>query len=667
MATKKLPKITYLFLVIVLGSIMSLIGPLNPNFAVSFNNSAARLNLNRETLWFLMFGVGTLLLFIFTYLKEEDSVLETMPVSQSERSAVIQGLTESYQNRIAQKLDKRILLGFRPKYTNEGTSKKNGKIYFSQDVMGERQIQSGLQSLLNKYLYLLIVGDQGVGKTTLLLELAVAYLDLAKNTTDFPYPVILNLSSWQKDKTFEEWMTEVLVNGNGFSRKLALEVVEKKEIVPFLDGFDEIPDADLRRDCLCKIRDFLPKYEPRNLLICSRTEAYKEVSDDAPIKAEVEIRNLTSSQLKRELHKIIDDPVKMGDRPFANTNAAQNMLLLMSKHPSFTSVLGKPFFFNLAAQIFSVKNDERNLPNEEAEVERYLVEEFVNNKLSLRSNEFPSKEKNEHYLAWLAAVLFQNKVVSFELDYFQSTLLRRPKVYNFLIGLSAAIVISIGFSPMYGLLFGLLYGVRPGYVRTEDKRSWIWRNLWRLKSWKRILRSSIKNILYCGLIPGLASVFLLGPVQGIIAGAIFGLIGGITASLLAEVSKITYFSKTQTPYQRLRKGIVFRILFSAALFFTCNFVLFFSGGYALSQMYGELIICSVSGAAMGFIVTPYFRHIVLRLCLYLEGSIPLRCVGFLNYAADELRIIEREGGQWRFRHPILERYLTFLYYKKTSG
>jgi hypothetical protein len=47
------------------------------------------------------------------------------------------------------------------------------------------------------------------------------------------------------------------------------------------------------------------------------------------------------------------------------------------------------------------------------------------------------------------------------------------------------------------------------------------------------------------------------------------------------------------------------------------------------------------------------KHLTLRLCLSLEGAMPLRYARFLDYATD-LGILEREGGQWRFRHQLLQ-------------
>ena len=61
----------------------------------------------------------------------------------------------------------------------------------------------------------------------------------------------------------------------------------------------------------------------------------------------------------------------------------------------------------------------------------------------------------------------------------------------------------------------------------------------------------------------------------------------------------------------------------------------------------------VSSLESGLLRTPIFKHLVLRTCLSLEGAIPFRYARFLKYVTD-LSILEQEGGQWRFRHPILQ-------------
>lgn len=68
----------------------------------------------------------------------------------------------------------------------------------------------------------------------------------------------------------------------------------------------------------------------------------------------------------------------------------------------------------------------------------------------------------------------------------------------------------------------------------------------------------------------------------------------------------------------------------------------------------------LGGVFMGIVVTAFFKHLILRLCLFLEKKLPLQFVHFLQYAT-QARILEQDGGQWRFRHQILQDYFAERY------
>ena len=57
--------------------------------------------------------------------------------------------------------------------------------------------------------------------------------------------------------------------------------------------------------------------------------------------------------------------------------------------------------------------------------------------------------------------------------------------------------------------------------------------------------------------------------------------------------------------------------------------------------------------------TPLLLHFILRLCFYIEGKMPLKYVNFLNYTT-EAKILEKDGGHWRFRHQNLQDYFANL-------
>lgn len=58
---------------------------------------------------------------------------------------------------------------------------------------------------------LLLLGDPGAGKTTMLLELAKSLLETGQQDPQAPVPVILELSTWREDqKTLADWLIEQL-------------------------------------------------------------------------------------------------------------------------------------------------------------------------------------------------------------------------------------------------------------------------------------------------------------------------------------------------------------------------------------------------------------------------------------------------------------------------
>jgi hypothetical protein len=91
---------------------------------------------------------------------------------------------------------------------------------------------------------LLILGSAGAGKTTLLLELARELLNRADADDTHPIPVVFNLSTWRRrHSSLTDWMVEELSSPMyEVSKKLARYWVTNEQILPLLDGLDEVAD-----------------------------------------------------------------------------------------------------------------------------------------------------------------------------------------------------------------------------------------------------------------------------------------------------------------------------------------------------------------------------------------------------------------------------------------
>lgn len=152
----------------------------------------------------------------------------------------------------------------------------------------------------------------------------------------------------------------------------------------------------------------------------------------------------------------------------------------------------------------------------------------------------------------------------------------------------------------------------------------------------------------------------------------FFLLLGIVFSLINSNLKVTQIKSLKNPYQRLNSGIflslfewvVFtEVMMLLMVFYEIRLEIYSDDSLTDSDKFVGFIIVLIlvflvsliRGGFYGIFFTPVFSHFLLRLCLYLEGSNPIKYATFLNLAA-EARILEKDGGHWRFRHQTLQEH-----------
>ena len=88
---------------------------------------------------------------------------------------------------------------------------------------------------------LLILGEPGSGKTTILLELAEQLLADATTNEGLRVPVVFNLSSWAvKQPPLTDWLVAKLQTLYLIPHKVAQAWVGQDDLLPLLDGLDEV-------------------------------------------------------------------------------------------------------------------------------------------------------------------------------------------------------------------------------------------------------------------------------------------------------------------------------------------------------------------------------------------------------------------------------------------
>ncbi|HEV2690581.1 MAG TPA: TIR domain-containing protein, partial [Bryobacteraceae bacterium] len=156
---------------------------------------------------------------------------------------------------------------------------------------------------------LLVLGAPGAGKTTLLLELARDLLDRAEQEVSDAMPVVFNLSSWaRRAPPLGEWMAEELRLRSDVPRTLARDWVEKEQILPLLDGLDEVA-VDQREACVEAINAYRAEHGWVQMVVCSRIAEYEALATKLRLPGAVAVQPLLRTQIEEYL-RIAGQPLE---------------------------------------------------------------------------------------------------------------------------------------------------------------------------------------------------------------------------------------------------------------------------------------------------------------------------------------------------------------------
>ena len=156
---------------------------------------------------------------------------------------------------------------------------------------------------------LLILGEPGSGKTTMLLELARDTIARARADPTQPIPVVFNLSSWaEKRRPLVEWLVEELNAKYNIPKKIARPWVEKDELLLLLDGLDEVK-LEYREACVQAINEFRQEHGLAPLVVCSRSADYAALTTRLKLQGAVLLQPLTPEQIDRYLAGMGDELV----------------------------------------------------------------------------------------------------------------------------------------------------------------------------------------------------------------------------------------------------------------------------------------------------------------------------------------------------------------------
>ncbi len=300
---------------------------------------------------------------------------------------------------------------------------------------------------------LLILGQPGSGKTTMLLELARDLLSQAIQDESLRIPVVFNLSSWaSKQLPLTDWLMAELQTLYLIPKKTAQTWVEQDDILPLLDGLDEVAEAQ-RGACIQAINDYRAK-QGTPLVVCSRTADYEAMGRKLLLSDALILRPLTPDQINDYL--LAGGPALEGVRLGLQED---DTLQEMAQSPLMLSIMAVAYRDQAPEQFTSTNLDERG---------RQLFATYIQRQLHQRRQdprEDPATTLRQ--LTYLAHQMTTRDQTIFHIERIQPnwlSTLSQQRRYRWLIGLIVGLIVGLVGGLVGGRVLGWRLGWRLGWV-----------------------------------------------------------------------------------------------------------------------------------------------------------------------------------------------------------
>jgi serine/threonine protein kinase/DNA polymerase III delta prime subunit len=420
---------------------------------------------------------------------------------------------------------------------------------------------------------LLILGAPGAGKTTLLLELARNLLARAEQDEQQPMPVVFTLSSWvTKQQPLGEWMIEELRNKYDIPPQLAHTWIETDQILPLLDGLDEVEVASRTR-CIEAINTYHQEHTFLALVVSSRSADYLAQTARVKLTSAVTIQPLTQQQVDEYL-------AQAGESLWA-------LRVALHQDAALRELAETPLMLSILTLTYHGMHVEELLRGGIAPTRQQVFERYTERMLSRRGRapSYPPQQ-TKGWLAWLAGQMQRQSQTIFYLERLQPDWLpsaRLLRAYHWwairlpgvLIGVLLSLTVTDWFAGsghllvmQNALLGGLLGGLLSGDSAAQPPETHGRKT--RHLSWQPFLQRLVIGGLI-GLALGLIQVLsdlpryrpgdLLN--DGLSLGLSFGLSSILLQVLLVKSDTVQLASQTSPLLggmkgQRLSSGIVLR-------------------------------------------------------------------------------------------------------------
>ena len=484
---------------------------------------------------------------------------------------------------------------------------------------------------------LLILGGPGSGKTTLLLELAHDLLKRAELDDTHPMPVVFNLSSWaHKRQSLTSWLVDELNSKYQVPRKMAQGWVESDQVLPLLDGFDEVIPA-AHAACLEAINAYRQEHGFLPTVVCSRSADYLAQTVPLQLESAVVVQPLTSQQ--------VDDYLTSGGEPLWALRVA------LQQDASLRELTTTPLMLSILTLTYHGMPVEELLRQASLTARQQQVfERYIERMLGRRRTDSSyTPEQTTHWLAWLARQLTRHGESVFYIERMQPDWLLETRLQRWhaclSVGLIFGLLAALGFGPvggsllmnlsfvrngvqpspslflilalLFGFVSGSLFGLLNGLLYAREAQRGIWR-----RAGRRITQAMLNGLLV-GLLLGLpygwllgyqladqlAWILMSGVIAGLLGGIGFGLVDGLLGIRVTAIHPAEVFTWSWAGMGRsLAKFALLGLLGSLTIGLLFGLVVGVQAWVAGSthSVLGVLTEIVLTGLQSSFALTPFF-------------------------------------------------------------
>lgn len=341
-----------------------------------------------------------------------------------------------------------------------------------------RQIDRQFETYNRK---LLILGEPGAGKTTILLYLTHYLLQRAEADLAQAIPIVFTLASWSgQEIRLEDWLIEELNNKYHVSQKIATHWIETDALILLFDGLDEVA-IEQQEACLNAINSFRARHGLVDMAISCRNEDYARIGERLKLNGALLIRSLSDQQIEAFLDEA--------------EGLTTGMMGFIDDNQMVQELFRSPLVLNLLVRAF--RKDEAGNAYEDIRVsDEHLFSHYVSRMYQRRSGQKSyTFDETVHYLSQLAHHMESHSQQVLHIELIQPSWLskRNKEIFHHTMWIGSGIIATL-FSFLGSTLGSFLSSTNPEIRPLESAFMWI-PLMWLFFTKKQIWRKPIANFI----------------------------------------------------------------------------------------------------------------------------------------------------------------------------